>query len=115
MQQFLFQGILWLKFLQDISALFCEILLVEILRCLVIWSIFKFLLFLLADSWPQVFDDNNARKDWMWQHEYDLPKMCYDMFRLLGPGYGKDFMWRKGALVVPKKTLSIFSFYRYLK
>jgi len=42
----------------------------------------------LAESWPQVFDDSNARNDWGWQHDFDLPKMCKEMFRLLSPGYG---------------------------
>ena len=54
----------------------------------VIVSIFSF----LADSWPQVFDDSNARDDWGWEPEYDLSKMCHDMFRLLGPGYGKEIV-----------------------
>ncbi|CAG0878514.1 unnamed protein product [Darwinula stevensoni] len=30
----------------------------------------------IADSWPEVFDDSNARRDWGWQHEYDLDRMC---------------------------------------
>jgi len=46
----------------------------------------------IAESWPQVFDDQNARKDWGWQHDFDLTKMCKEMFRLLGPGYGKDLI-----------------------
>lgn len=29
----------------------------------------------IADSWPKSIDDSQARKDWEWQHEYDLPKM----------------------------------------
>lgn len=29
----------------------------------------------IADSWPQVFDDSEARKDWGWQHKYDLDKL----------------------------------------
>lgn len=33
----------------------------------------------LADSWPQSIDDSEARKDWGWQHEYDLQKMTEDM------------------------------------
>ena len=34
----------------------------------------------LADSWPMVFDDSNARKDWKWTHKYDLPKLVNKMF-----------------------------------
>lgn len=43
----------------------------------------------IADGWPQVLDDTNARKDWNWNPDYDLEKMCYDMLKLLGPAYGK--------------------------
>ncbi|CAF0930666.1 unnamed protein product [Brachionus calyciflorus] len=34
----------------------------------------------IADSWPQVFDDQNARKDWKWNPEYDLPNLVQKMF-----------------------------------
>lgn len=33
----------------------------------------------IADSWPKKIDDSEARADWGWQHEYDLPKMAADM------------------------------------
>ena len=33
----------------------------------------------IADSWPQSIDDSYARKDWGWQHEYELEKMTKDM------------------------------------
>lgn len=29
----------------------------------------------IADSWPKSIDDSEARKDWGWHHEFDLPKM----------------------------------------
>ncbi|MFA6888559.1 MAG: NAD-dependent epimerase/dehydratase family protein [Candidatus Woesearchaeota archaeon] len=29
----------------------------------------------IADSWPQVIDDSDARKDWGWKHQVDLKKM----------------------------------------
>jgi nucleoside-diphosphate-sugar epimerase len=29
----------------------------------------------IAESWPQSIDDSQARKDWGWQPEFDLPKM----------------------------------------
>lgn len=29
----------------------------------------------IAESWPKSIDDSEARKDWRWEHEYDLPKM----------------------------------------
>lgn len=34
----------------------------------------------IADSWPQSIDDAVARRDWGWQHEFDLQKMTADMF-----------------------------------
>ena len=29
----------------------------------------------IADSWPQYINDDAARTDWLWKHEYDLPTM----------------------------------------
>lgn len=29
----------------------------------------------IADSWPQVFDDSEAREDWKWKPNYDLTKL----------------------------------------
>lgn len=29
----------------------------------------------IADSWPRTIDDSEARRDWGWKHEYDLPKL----------------------------------------
>ncbi len=37
----------------------------------------------IADSWPQSIDDSVARKDWGWQHEYDLERMVKDMLENL--------------------------------
>ena len=34
----------------------------------------------IADSWPMVFEDKNARKDWQWNPEYDLSKLVAKMF-----------------------------------
>ncbi|MCL4138558.1 UNVERIFIED_CONTAM: hypothetical protein GTU68_065827 [Idotea baltica] len=34
----------------------------------------------IADTWPEVFDDQDARKDWGWQPKYDLQGMCKIMF-----------------------------------
>lgn len=37
----------------------------------------------IADSWPQSIDDSAARKDWGWQHEFDLSKMTGVMLEKL--------------------------------
>lgn len=33
----------------------------------------------IADSWPGSINDNAARNDWGWKHEFDLDKMTADM------------------------------------
>ena len=40
--------------------------------------------FLPADSWPMNFDDSNARKDWGWKHDYDLPELVQTMLNYFG-------------------------------
>ncbi len=35
----------------------------------------------IADSWPKRLDDSEAREQWGWRHEYELPDMVEDMFR----------------------------------
>ena len=37
----------------------------------------------IADSWPQSIDDSVARKDWNWNHKYDLEKLTADMLKNL--------------------------------
>ena len=37
----------------------------------------------IADSWPSVIDDSQARTDWGWQHSYDLAAMVADMLQHL--------------------------------
>ena len=37
----------------------------------------------IADSWPMIIDDSEARKDWGWDHEYDLAKMSAIMLEKL--------------------------------
>ncbi|KAG8196682.1 hypothetical protein JTE90_006590 [Oedothorax gibbosus] len=41
----------------------------------------------IADSWPQVFEDKNARKDWGWKHEYGIDELCTAMINVLKPYY----------------------------
>ena len=46
----------------------------------------------IADSWPERLDDSEAREQWGWRHEYELPDMVADMFRGL-----KTHMAREAA------------------
>ncbi|KAJ9593243.1 hypothetical protein L9F63_015189, partial [Diploptera punctata] len=36
---------------------------------------------LIADAWPQVFDDSSAREDWSWQHQYDMDCLVTEMIK----------------------------------
>lgn len=38
----------------------------------------------IADSWPASIDDSDARKDWNWNHKFDLESMTKDMLEHLG-------------------------------
>ncbi|KAM9622103.1 LOW QUALITY PROTEIN: L-threonine 3-dehydrogenase, mitochondrial-like [Trichechus inunguis] len=38
----------------------------------------------IADSWPVNFDDSNARKDWGWKHNFDLPELVMKMLNFQG-------------------------------
>lgn len=37
----------------------------------------------IADSWPASIDDKQAREDWGWNHEFDLPRMTETMLENL--------------------------------
>jgi len=37
----------------------------------------------IADSWPKSIDDSRARKDWGWQHSFDLARMTADILKNL--------------------------------
>ncbi|KAL7731680.1 hypothetical protein ACLKA6_000969 [Drosophila palustris] len=41
----------------------------------------------IADSWPQVFDDSDARRDWNWQHKYDLNNLVDFMVKDVQENY----------------------------
>ena len=41
----------------------------------------------IADSWPQCIDDTKAKKDWNWQHSFDLEKMTEVMLENLANKY----------------------------
>ena len=43
-----------------------------------------------ADSWPQRFDDSNARRDWGWSHDMDIDDLCRAMFDYLTPIYQEN-------------------------
>lgn len=38
----------------------------------------------IAESWPSSIDDNAAREDWGWEHEFDLEKMTTTMLEGVG-------------------------------
>lgn len=40
----------------------------------------------IANSWPQSIDDNFARRDWGWKHQYNLQSMTADMLLNLQQG-----------------------------
>ncbi|MEM8895484.1 MAG: NAD-dependent epimerase, partial [Bacteroidota bacterium] len=37
----------------------------------------------IADSWPQIVDDSNARKDWGWKEAYNMERMVEDIMGAL--------------------------------
>ena len=37
----------------------------------------------IADSWPDMMDDSCARREWFWQHQYNLTDMTRDMLEKL--------------------------------
>ncbi len=41
----------------------------------------------IADSWPKSIDDSYARKDWNWNHQFDLEKMTNEMLLQLEKKY----------------------------
>ena len=41
----------------------------------------------IADSWPKSIDDSYARKDWNWNHSFDLKKMTSEMISQLKKKY----------------------------
>jgi len=41
----------------------------------------------IADSWPQSIDDTKAKKDWDWQHSYDLQRITFEMLTRLKNKY----------------------------
>lgn len=45
---------------------------------------------LIADSWPQVFDDCEARADWGWKHDYDLDRLVADMMKEVAKHYQQN-------------------------
>ena len=41
----------------------------------------------IADSWPSSINDSVARKDWNWQHSFDLDTMTTEMLKELKKKY----------------------------
>ena len=45
----------------------------------------------IADSWPDMLDDNCAKQEWGWNPEYDLPSMVKDMLEKLSKKLGASY------------------------
>lgn len=45
---------------------------------------------LIADSWPQVFDDSEARQDWNWRNDYGVEKLVEFMIKDVKENYIKN-------------------------
>ena len=43
-----------------------------------------------AETWPQVFDDSVARRDWGWRHELGVEELADIMIDGLRPVYAKE-------------------------
>jgi nucleoside-diphosphate-sugar epimerase len=43
----------------------------------------------IANSWPAVIDDTEARNDWGWKPDFDLDRMTEDMLKNLSPQYAQ--------------------------
>jgi len=39
----------------------------------------------IADTWPHSINDGEARKDWNWQHHFDLKELTNEMLKNLIP------------------------------
>lgn len=46
----------------------------------------------IADSWPESIHDNEARKDWNWQHRFNLSSMTNDIIKNLKKQLQKDIL-----------------------
>lgn len=43
---------------------------------------------MIANSWPMTIDDQDARRDWGWKHDFDLSRMTKDMVVNLKQKFG---------------------------
>jgi nucleoside-diphosphate-sugar epimerase len=46
----------------------------------------------IADSWPKSIDDSVARKEWGWNHKYDLASMTRDMIEKLRKRFAEGLL-----------------------
>lgn len=67
----------------------------------------------IADTWPRVFDDSAARRDWAWKHHYDLDAMTVDMLEKMKSVKLRTSQW---YLMYQRHKSAFFSFsiLRYL-
>lgn len=52
-------------------------------------------LYFIAEDWPEVLDDSNARRDWNWNHKYNISDLVETMFGYLQPLYAKKGILHK--------------------
>lgn len=62
----------------------------------------------IADSWPGHLDDTAARRDWGWNHEYELAAMTRDMLLHLAIDQG-ELLATPELLTIPELRTSILS------
>lgn len=62
----------------------------------------SFLCLAVAESWPMKLDDSNARMDWGWKHDFDLPQLVATMLTFYGASTRcAQANWRRRATPAP--------------
>lgn len=69
----------------------------------------------IADSWPNSIDDSQARNDWGWEHDFDIPKMTESMLKNLAAKYKLNINWELTIVLVAHTILNIEYFQLIVK
>lgn len=68
-----------------------------------------------ADTWPEVFDDSEARSDWGWRHDYNLEAMVDIMFQNLRRQHQMaETRWFLSRLARTPKHVHMYNVYKFL-